>query len=122
MIPYPHRRVHARLTLDASYTATFLHAGRVFPSQPMTSLSAGGLGLRVPAAVTAGMEVGDEVTGIRLEHPDLLQMELQGSITHLLSQRHGPGEGFMLLGIRFEGAPPGLIQFLEAFVAQRLGT
>ena len=120
MDPFTHGRVHARVNLDAGYQVTFLHEGRVFSGLPMATLSTGGFGLRLPAAVTEGMEAGQPLSQIRFDHPDLPPEPVQGAITHLLAQRHGNSEAFVLVGVRFVDPPPAFQTQVNAFVAERL--
>ncbi len=120
MDPYTAGRIHARVTLDPGYSATFTHEGRIFAGIPMTSFSTGGFGLRLPAAVTAGMEPGQPLFHIHLEHPDLPGEEVQGVITHLLAQRHGNAEGYVLLGVQFVDPTPEFQSAVKAFVADHL--
>ncbi|HJV21514.1 MAG TPA: PilZ domain-containing protein [Holophagaceae bacterium] len=120
MDPYSNSRTHARVTLDPGHSVTFTHAGRTFPGIPMMTLSTGGFGLRLPEAVTAGMEAGQPISGIRFEHPDLPGDVVEGVITHLLAQRHGKSEGFTLMGIRFTEAPPPFQAAVNAYVADHL--
>ncbi len=121
MNTYATRRAWARLTVDASYTVSFQHAGRTFTSLPMTNLSAGGFGMRLPAAVTSGMEVGDDLTAIVFEHPELVQTKVRGHIIHLLGQRHGPTEGFVLVGVQLLDPPQMFVQFVDQYVQNRVG-
>ncbi len=118
---FPIRRAFARLTVDASHTVSFQHAGRTFPAIPMTNLSAGGFGMRLPAPVTAGMEVGDDLTGLFFEHHDLPQTKVRGRIVHLLGQRHGPSEGFVLVGVQLVDPPEIFVQYVDQYVRARVG-
>jgi hypothetical protein len=120
MDPFTAGRIHARVTLDPGFAATFTHEGRTFPSIPMSTLSTGGFGLRLPAAVTAGMEAGQPLSDIRFEHPDLPSQAVEGVITHLLAQRHGNAEGFVLLGVQFVDPPLDFHAAVKAFVGEHL--
>ena len=120
MDPFSHGRVHARVTLDADFRVTFLHEGRVFSGLPMATLSTGGFGLRLPAAVTEGMEAGQPLAQVRFDHPDLPRDPVQGEITHLLAQRHGNHEAFVLVGVKFVDPSPAFQAEVNAFVAERL--
>jgi hypothetical protein len=120
-LSYPIRRAFARLTVDASHTVSFQHAGRSFPGLPMTNLSAGGFGMRLPAPVTAGMEIGDDLTAVVFEHVDLPQTKVRGRIVHLLGQRHGPSEGFVLVGVQLVDPPEIFGQFIDQYVRARVG-
>lgn len=120
MDPFSPGRIHARVTLEPGYAVAFTHEGRTFPGLPMTTLSTGGFGLRLPAAVTAGMEPGQAITHIRFEHPDLPADVVEGAIAHLLAQRHGNSEGFTLLGVKFVDPPAEFQAAVNAFVAEHL--
>ncbi len=120
MDPFSPGRIHARVTLEPGYAVAFTHEGRTFPGLPMTTLSTGGFGLRLPAAVTEGMEPGQTISNIRFEHPELPGDVVEGEIAHLLAQRHGKTEGFTLLGVKFVNPPAEFQAAVNAFVAEHL--
>ena len=120
MDPFTAGRIHARVTLNPGHSATFTHEGRTFHSIPMMTLSTGGFGLRLPAAVTAGMEPGQFLERIQFEHPDLPSEAVEGVITHLLAQRHGNAEGFVLIGVQFAAPSPEFQSAVNAFVGEHL--
>lgn len=120
MDPFTSGRIHARVTLEPGYAVSFTHEGRTFPGLPMTTLSTGGFGLRLPAPVTEGMEPGQAISNIRFEHPELPGDVVEGEIAHLLAQRHGKTEGFTLLGVKFLDPTLAFQAAVNAFVAEHL--
>ncbi len=115
------RRRYPRLSVDASFTARFRAADFSFTAVPMSDLSAGGVCLRVDAALAEPLSKGVAVTQLCLEHPGLPKTPLRGQVSWLMGKVPGKTEGFVLVGVEFVDLNPKTEAALASFVAERLG-
>lgn len=116
----PSQRAHVRVSLDDSFRVTFEHQGRQFRSIPMTNLSVGGFGMRLPSPAAEGMTKDDELHEVQLEHADLPQLKVIGRVAFMLGQRGGESESLFLIGVQFRDPPKPFTHFLETFVERRV--
>ena len=116
------RRRYPRLSVDASYTARFHGAGKVFMAVAMVDLSAGGICLRMDPRESGPLLKGTQVTALYLDHLGLPTVPLQGLVSWVMGRVPGKVEGFILVGVEFLNLNPKVEAILAQHVQERLGT
>lgn len=117
--PAERRRFPRLNTLGAPYRASF-EAGGGTVEVRLANLSAGGCGLELPMALARGLDVGSLLQGLRLDHPDLPLVPLEGSVVRLLGKIPGKTAGYALAGVEFTAVTPFVQMLIHGHVLQHL--
>ena len=111
MVDDTSRRRFPRLSTGSEYGVCCKFAGEILVRAELQNLSAGGCGLRVPRAETAGIEMGARFDALYLKHPHLPYVPLEGLVMWMLGKVPGNTTGDVLVGLEFTAITP-IVQLL----------
>jgi len=93
----------------------FNHAKQDYHA-PVTNLSAGGCCIRIAPHEALLLERGTPISMLRLMHPEIPSVPLQGRVCWIMGKRTEVQDGFSLVGIEFINPSPNFMALLEGYV------
>jgi hypothetical protein len=86
----------------------------------MANLSASGCGLEVPMGDAWSIDIGTNLEGIYIDHPDVPYVPLQGTVVRVLGKIPGKMVGYVLVGVDFNKVTDLVQGLIRDHVDQRL--
>lgn len=120
MILQDERRRHPRMSTGGEYQVAFEAPDGALVQARLQNLSAGGCGIEVPMEAAAAIDAGSRLRDLRLDHPRLPLVPLEGVVVRILGKVAGKTAGYVLVGVEFTVITPFIAQLIGDHVLECL--
>ena len=115
------KRKYPRLNITGrEYGISFQAQGQEVQGCHLLNLSEGGCGLEVQMAIALGLDLGDVIEDLYLDHPDLPFVPMTATILRMLGKVPGKTSGYVLMGLEFQELTPFVRGLIAAHVEEQL--
>lgn len=119
---YSDPRRYPRVKVDGGFSIQFQAGKRHFFGLPVTTLGGGGCCFRVSALLAEGLQQGDLLTRLMLDHPDIPALHQQARITWVLKDHSAFDNPAAQIGIEYIDPSPEFIQAIDRCIAALIGS